>query len=612
MQIFSINLSTSSNKLASCRRPLYFNLVLGFFVILGIFSWNVRAYGQIDQSNNSSPIEVVRTIAEKAIKETRFEFRYTMPAKYKETEIVDFSNNFGKNAPGVAYAASSIISGDTQEVTFEISHNDHVKIWINGEVAYDQAADGTVEVVYNEKTYTLKNKFNSRLQKGTNEIFIQAETKGKGDWVFYLQSAGMKEPSASAKNIYFSLEKLAPDIKGSNWLILGRFPAIVQEIETQFKPGEFYKSADEILTWTVPKMEIFADVINNGEFYNWNYHVGGFMWAMQALSDETKQLKYARFSRQWMNFMIDNRPLIEHQVKKLHGVKSAFNTMIDRPMLDYTTAPALPFISRLVREGKFDEREEYTSFVSPIIAYAKKGQVRLQDGTFARKEPVELSVWVDDMFMGIPFLLFSAELSSDKSERERLYNDAASQVISFNKHLFDTGINLYRHTYSSTRPENRYPHWSRANGWGLWAAAEVLLRLPKHHPLYQKIMLIYRSHIDALVKLQNPETGFWRNVLDKTESKDETSGTAIFTMALARGVNNKWLKGAKYKTSAMKGWKALQTAIEKDGTVHGTVVGTNVSMDLKFYYNRPVMDNDTHGLFPLIFAGIEMERMLKK
>lgn len=103
----------------------------------------------------------------------------------------------------------------------------------------------------------------------------------------------------------------------------------------------------------------------------------------------------------------------------------------------------------------------------------------------------------------------------------------------------------------------------------------------------------------------------YKNVLDKTESKDETSGTAIFTMAIARGVNNKWLTEREHKSSAIKGWNALKTVIEKDGSVHGTVVGTNVNMDVNFYYNRPVADNDTHGLFPLIFAGIEMSRMLR-
>ena len=124
-------------------------------------------------------------------------------------------------------------------------------------------------------------------------------------------------------------------------------------------------------------------------------------------------------------------------------------------------------------------------------------------------------------------------------------------------------------------------------------------------------MDIYKLHVDALVKFQNPETGFWRNVLDKKESKDETSGTAIFTMAIAKGVNEKWLNRTYYKNSAVKGWNALQTVIKNDGTAHGTVVGTNVSLDVNFYYNRPLADNDTHVLFPIIFAGIKMSKMLK-
>lgn len=588
------------------------NFLLCIFKPIVIVAFLFLQTDGITQQLTTKPLDVVQAIADKVINQTKFGFKYSLLPKYRDAEIIDFGKNYGNLKPGFAYAISSVISEGDQNVVFEISHNDEAAVWINDQLVYKKTAGKNAEVIYTEKAFLLKDTFSSELLKGANKIFVQTGTKAKGDWVVYLQSASMKDPVTSGKQIYFSLEKLAPDIKISNWLMTGSFPTKLADSLMVFYPGQFYKNGDGLITWTIPKIEIVADVINGGEFYNWNYHVAGLMWAMQALTKEVNDNRYAQFSNQWSKFIIKNQPLIEHQVKNLHGVKSAFSTMIDRPMLDYTTAPALPFMSRLIHEKQFNERQEYTLFVKPIIDYAKTVQKRLSDGTFAREEPEALSVWVDDMFMGIPFQLFAAELTTDESEKKRLYNDAANQIISFNKHLFDSEINLYRHTTTIHKPENKYPHWSRANGWGLWASTEVLLRLPKQYPQRKKIMDIYKSHVDALIKFQNPETGFWRNVLDKKESKDETSGTAIFTMSIARGINNKWLSGTQYKTSVIKGWNALQTVIEKDGTVHGTVIGTNVSMDVNFYYNRPVADNDSHGLFPIIFAGIEINRMLNK
>ena len=82
------------------------------------------------------------------------------------------------------------------------------------------------------------------------------------------------------------------------------------------------------------------------------------------------------------------------------------------------------------------------------------------------------------------------------------------------------------------------------------------------------------------------------------------SGTAIFTMAIARGVIHGWLDAEIYTPVVLNAWKALETEIDPDGTVHGICVGTMCSEDVEYYVNRPFYDNDTHGLFAVIFAGI--------
>jgi len=80
-------------------------------------------------------------------------------------------------------------------------------------------------------------------------------------------------------------------------------------------------------------------------------------------------------------------------------------------------------------------------------------------------------------------------------------------------------------------------------------------------------------------------------------------------MALARGLRKGWLSGEPYQAAAQKGWQALTTEIDADGTVHKICMGTMCSEDEEYYVKRPFYDNDTHGLFAVLFAGIEIHRL---
>jgi unsaturated rhamnogalacturonyl hydrolase len=280
-------------------------------------------------------------------------------------------------------------------------------------------------------------------------------------------------------------------------------------------------------------------------------------------------------------------------------------------MLDFTGAPGLVYTFWLEQPDKLRNKNEYRVFFNEILDYTFNKQVRLPEGNFTRETPRKYTTWTDDMFMGIPFLVHSALLTSDKNKKEKLFNDAVNQVFAFNKQVFDESANLYRQAqYSDNKV--KIPFWSRANGWALWAVTELLTYLPEGHPKRNQVLDHYKKHISALISHQDPKSGFWHNVLDKPDSFEETSGTAIFVMSIARGINNGWIERDKYEANVIKGWQALESNIEKDGTLHGTCVGTNMSEDIKHYYTRPVADDDTHGIFPVIFAGIEVDKILNR
>jgi unsaturated rhamnogalacturonyl hydrolase len=119
-------------------------------------------------------------------------------------------------------------------------------------------------------------------------------------------------------------------------------------------------------------------------------------------------------------------------------------------------------------------------------------------------------------------------------------------------------------------------------------------------------LIQFRRHCASLLRFQI-ESGLWPNVLDHPESALEVSGTAIFVMAMARGHAPR-LAGSRmcYQPVVLKGWERLGNAHRADGTVHDICMGTMCTEDVNYYINRPFFDNDTHGLFAVLFAGIEV------
>ena len=107
-------------------------------------------------------------------------------------------------------------------------------------------------------------------------------------------------------------------------------------------------------------------------------------------------------------------------------------------------------------------------------------------------------------------------------------------------------------------------------------------------------------------------TGFWHQLLDKTDSYLETSATAIFTYCLARGINKGWINAKAYAPACLLGWNAVSTKVNPAGQVEGTCVGTGMAFDPAFYYYRPVNVFAAHGYGPVLLAGAEVINLLKQ
>ena len=572
------------------------------------------------------PLSVVSLIGDKLIRETPFKYRLeasTSKSKFDDVMCVDFGRTFGLGKNAIAIAFTQLKVDADQTFSIQLEHNDGCKIILNGTTIYHKTGQRKIHIVLDERDFELPERLELQLKKGINNLIVESQTYGD-EWRFYMQPPSDKgailEKSISYPKIgLLSVENVDRKLAEiSNWLVLGPLSeneTQLSAIENQLVFGKMYNGIDDqLVTWTIPKVEVLGNVINPapwGTTYQWNYHNGGVAWAMQTLSEATGKQKYNDWATAFCDFHINGIPFVEYQVKTLNAFKSANHYILKTPLLDFTLAPSIPLIYRLQKERNFPSRAAYEKFVAEMMKYAKEEQIRF-DGTnvFTRTTPEKYTTWVDDMFMGIPFLVQASNYVKNPEDKAFFINDAAKQVLAFRKHVWDNDAKLYMHANYSFRPKTKLPYWSRANGWGIWATSEVLKCLPKSNPYYKPILEHYRTHVKSLVKLQ-AANGFWYNVLNRPDSKEEVSGTAIFTLAIARGVAYGWLDRKTYEPVVLKAWSAIKSEVEPDGTVHKICMGTYCSEDVNYYINRPFYDDDTHGVFAVLFAGIEVDRMLK-
>lgn len=574
----------------------------------------------------NDPLDVVQLIGDKLIRETPFRYRLELATSQKEfskMQFVNFGRTFTTEKPAVAYAYTILESANDMKMNIDLEHNDGCKIWLNNELVYEKKGERNIHLVYDERSIEMSFKSVLSLKKGINTLLIKSETKGGKDWCFYMQPPATKGAVVVDEINYpkFAPEKIKDfDVKIAaltNWLVVGPFENDFDKVfmpEKRIEFGQMYAGLNSNITWTIPKVEIVGNVIDPkpwGTNYQWNYHNGGVAWAMQQLSETSGNPKYNQWATDFCEYHLKGKSFVEYQVKTLNEVESANHYIINVPLLDFTLAPSLPFIYKLRKDSNFEMEPEYVKLVSEMIKYARTEQIRFPGSNiYTRTTPKKYTTWVDDMFMGIPFLVQASQYAKTKEERDFFINDAALMVLNFNKFVWDKEANLYMHANYSEE-KTKLPHWSRANGWGIWATTEVLMNLDKNNQYYQPILEHYRKHVNSLIKWQ-AASGFWRNVLDRKDSPEEVSGTAIFTMAIARGVTYNWLDAKKFEPIVMKGWNAVKSDIDTTGKVHNICVGTMCSEDENYYINRPFYEDDTHGLFAVLFAGIDVHKMMNR
>ncbi len=334
---------------------------------------------------------------------------------------------------------------------------------------------------------------------------------------------------------------------------------------------------------------------------DWRYWNGVLNIAMIEASEALHDSAYINFSVRNIAFDFDNYLYFEKRYTGESKWDYPFGQRIAMEDLDDVGAMG----ASLIEVYRRDRQDRYRDYIDRTAAYITTKQYRFEDSTLVRPVPQKWTIWADDLYMSVAFLSRMGELTGDP----RYFDDAARQVVNFHKHLFDQLRGLMAHCWYSDGNRQGVAFWGRANGWAMMAQVNLLERMPKNHPMRDTLIALLRRHILGIARWQGAQ-GLWHQLLDKEDSFLETSCSAMFTYAIAWGVNNGYLE-QRYSSIARRGWEGIASKILPNGEIEGVSVGTEVSDDLVYYYHRPTPLNDPHGIGAVLLAGTEVLRLPK-
>lgn len=342
--------------------------------------------------------------------------------------------------------------------------------------------------------------------------------------------------------------------------------------------------------------------------YEWGVTYSACLDAAKASGDK----KYAAYVEQNFKAIADAFPGAMKDLKKGKTLDTAIRKVVDPHALDDAGAICAAMIKAEL-DARKNPKTRATQVINtaPVIEnysqYIMTKEFRLADGTFARKRPHKNTVWLDDMFMAIPAIAYMGAYTNDS----KYFDEAAKQIMLFKDKMWVKEKKLFRHVWVEAMNPHPAFHWGRANGWAILTMCEVLDVLPENHPQRGAILDLLRQHIEGLVALQGKD-GFWHQLLDRNDSYEESSCTAIYTYCIAHAINQGWISALAYGPAVQLAWHAVEASIDAQGRFMNTCVGTGMGFDPAFYMYRPVSTAAAHGYGPAIWAGAEMLRLLDR
>jgi len=343
---------------------------------------------------------------------------------------------------------------------------------------------------------------------------------------------------------------------------------------------------------------------------NWNYEIGVVLMGFERLWKYTGDTAYIQYTKH----------IIDHFI----NADGSIRTYIEDEYNSDNIPPGrqLLLLHELYKEDKY--KNAATTLRNQI-----SWQPRNKVGGFWHKLKYPAQMWLDGLYMIEPFYAEYAVVNKQPGD----FNDIINQFVWMEKYSRDAKTGLLYHGWDESKLQ-RWANpqtglspefWSRSMGWYMMALVDVLDFIPKDHPRRNELINILNRLSTALIKFQDTETGVWWQVTDKAYKEKnylESSATAMFVFAIAKGIRMKYLPETFSDALKKAYYGMIKEFVKEDASgqyhymqaVAGAGLGGTPYRDgsYEYYVNEPKRDDDLKAIGPFIQACIEMELLKKK
>ncbi len=257
-------------------------------------------------------------------------------------------------------------------------------------------------------------------------------------------------------------------------------------------------------------------------------------------------------------------------------------------------------------------------------------QPRTPSGGFWHKQIYPDQMWLDGIYMADAFYAqYESVVGHAVQSAIRNFDDIARQIILIAQHTHDEKTGLLYHAWDESKQQRWAnsatgcsPHfWARAIGWYGMAIVDVLDFFPPDHSRRDELIAILNRTMDALVRVQDANTGVWYQILDHGQRAGnylESSASCMFVYAMAHGARKKYLP-QEYWPIASRAYAGIVkqfVQVDDAGLVHLTHTCKSAGLggtpyrdgSFEYYISEPVVTDNHHGVGAFLLASNAMEQ----
>jgi len=294
-------------------------------------------------------------------------------------------------------------------------------------------------------------------------------------------------------------------------------------------------------------------------FNSWTYVNGYELYGFDMLYRATGDKKYFDYTKQYIDQFVDDHG----EFRGVTNSKGRMSTPVFDSLDNMMTGNTLVMLYEYTKDVRYKKAAEQ-------IRHALDHYPRNNDGGFWHARRMNGQMWIDGIFMGQMFLIRYGKSIGD---RQYCWDQATQQICVYAKRAQRDDSGLYLHgvfepghgekappTWADPQTGLSREVWSEGLGWYALVTVETLANLPKDHPRRAEVEDIFRRLAAGLKRTQDPKSGRWFQVVDKSDQPGnwtDNSGSAMFTYALAKGIQLGLLDKNEYAPVVEKGYKGI-------------------------------------------------------